>query len=63
MWYNGENLIQESNTSGNLLARYINGLGVDQPQAAYRGKTSEFYEGDGLGSITSLERLLGKTKL
>jgi RHS repeat-associated protein len=57
--YDGSNLIQESDSSGNLVARYIQALGIDQPLAAYRGKTSEFYEADGLGSVTSLSTSAG----
>jgi len=52
-------LIQESDSAGNLVARYIHGPGIDAPLAAYRGSTSEFYEADGLGSITSLTNTSG----
>jgi len=41
------------------VARYIHGPGIDAPLAAYRGSTSEFYEADGLGSITSLTNTSG----
>ncbi len=57
--YDGANLIQESDSSGSLVARYIQGLSVDQPLAAYRGSASEFYETDGLGSISSLTTTSG----
>src|SRR5439155_13200197 len=51
--YDGANLIQESDSAGNLIARYVHGPGIDQPMTAYRGSATEFYEADGLGSITS----------
>ena len=57
--YDGSNLIQESDSAGNLVARYINGPGIDAPLAAYRGAASEFYEADALGSITSLTNTSG----
>ncbi|HWZ44716.1 MAG TPA: RHS repeat-associated core domain-containing protein [Candidatus Saccharimonadales bacterium] len=57
--YDGANLIQESDQAGNLVARYIQGPGIDQPLAVYRGAASEFYDADGLGSITSLTTTSG----
>jgi RHS repeat-associated protein len=57
--YDGANLIQESDPAGNLVARYIQGPGIDQPLAVYRGTTAEFYEADALGSITSLTNTSG----
>src|SRR5205823_6017006 len=57
--YGGANLIQESDSAGNLVARYVQGPGIDQPLVAYRGSTTEFYEADGLGSVTSLTTTTG----
>jgi RHS repeat-associated protein len=57
--YDGSNLIQESDSAGNLMARYMHGPGIDAPLAGYRGSTSEFYEADALGSITSLTNTSG----
>jgi hypothetical protein len=57
--YDGANLIQEVDASGNLAARYVFGSGIDEPLAAYRGATWEFYQADGLGSITSLSTTTG----
>lgn len=57
--YNGANLIQEADASGNLAARYVFGAGIDEPLAAYRGAIWEFYQADGLGSITSLSTTSG----
>jgi YD repeat-containing protein len=36
--YDGANLIEESDTSGNTAARYAYGRGIDEPLAAYRGQ-------------------------
>jgi RHS repeat-associated protein len=52
--YNGANLIEEVDTGTNIVARYVFGTGIDEPLAAYRGAMWEFYQADGLGSITSL---------
>jgi RHS repeat-associated protein len=52
--YDGSNLIEEVDAGGNLAAHYVFGSGVDEPLAAYRGTTWEFYQADGTGSITSL---------
>lgn len=57
--YDGSNLIQESDSAGNLVAHYVHGPGIDAPLAAYRGSTSEFYQADALGSITSLTNTSG----
>jgi RHS repeat-associated protein len=57
--YDNSRLIQESDTAGNLVARYIHGPAVDSPLAAYRGSVSEFYQTDGLGSVTSLTNTSG----
>jgi RHS repeat-associated protein len=57
--YDGANLIQEADAGGNLVARYVFGSATDEPLAAYRGDTWEFYQADGLGSITSLSTSAG----
>jgi RHS repeat-associated protein len=57
--YSGANLIEESDSAGNLAARYVFGSGIDEPLAAYRGATWKFYQADGLGSITSLSTSTG----
>src|SRR5262249_44143060 len=53
------NLIQETTANGSLTARYMFGAGIDEPLAVYRGAASEFYEADGLGSVTSLSTVAG----
>jgi YD repeat-containing protein len=57
--YEGADLIEEADASGNLLARYVFGSGIDEPLGAYRGGTWEFYQADGVGSITSLSTTTG----
>src|ERR1044071_4141207 len=52
--YDGENLIEEMNASGGVVARYAQGLNIDEPLAMLRGGTASYYNADGLGSITSL---------
>lgn len=57
--YDGANLIETADASGYLVARYVFGSGIDEPFAAYRSGTWEFYEADGLGSVTSLSTSTG----
>jgi uncharacterized protein RhaS with RHS repeats len=52
--YDGDNLIEEANSSGTAVARYSQGLNIDEPLAMLRSATTSFYNADGLGSITSL---------
>jgi RHS repeat-associated protein len=52
--YNGDNLIEETNATGTVVARYEQGLNIDEPLAMLRSSTTSFYQADGLGSITSL---------
>jgi len=57
--YDGSNSLEEIDQSGTLLARYAQGAGIDAPLAEARGRTSGFYEQDGLGSVTSLSGSIG----
>jgi RHS repeat-associated protein len=57
--YDGDNLIEESNSSGTAIARYSQGLNIDEPLAMLRSATTSFYDADGLGSITSLSSNAG----
>jgi RHS repeat-associated protein len=57
--YDGDNLIEETNASGTAVARYSQGLNIDEPLAMLRGGTTSFYNADGLGSITSLANSSG----
>ena len=57
--YDGANVLEEVDGSGNVLARYIQSSGVDQPLAETRGSTTSYYQADGLGSVTSLSNSSG----
>jgi len=52
--YDGANIIEEVDGAGLAVARYSQGLGIDEPLAMLRAGTTHYYEADGLGSITSL---------
>jgi len=52
--YDGDNLIEETNSSGTAVARYSQGLYIDEPLAMLRSATTSYYQADGLGTITSL---------
>jgi RHS repeat-associated protein len=57
--YDGDNLIEETNSSGAATARYSQGLNIDEPLATLRSGAASFYHADGLGSITSLTNTSG----
>jgi len=52
--YDGDNLVETVNTSGGEVAHYAQGQNLDEPLAMQRATTTDYYEADGLGSITSL---------
>ena len=52
--YDGDNLVEETNSAGTAVARYSQGLNIDEPLAMLRSSTTSYYEADGLGSVTSL---------
>jgi RHS repeat-associated protein len=52
--YDGDNMIETLNAAGGTVARYTQGRNIDEPLAIQRGSTTDYYEADGLGSITSL---------
>jgi RHS repeat-associated protein len=57
--YDGDNLVEETNSSGTAVARYSQGLHIDELLAMLRSSTTSYYEADGLGSITSLSNAAG----
>jgi RHS repeat-associated protein len=57
--YDGDNLIEETNASGGVVARYSPGLNIDEPLAMLRSGTTSFYNADGLDSVTSLANSVG----
>lgn len=52
--YDGNGLVETMNASGNTVARYTQGEKLDEPLAMQRGATTDYYEQDGIGSVTSL---------
>jgi RHS repeat-associated protein len=57
--YDGDNLIEEVNASGTVVARYTQGQNIDEPLAMSRSGATNYYEADGLGSVTSLSNAGG----
>lgn len=57
--YDGDNLVEETNAFGAAVARYAQGVGIDEPLAQLRSAATSFYEADGLGSVTSLSNGAG----
>ncbi len=57
--YDVDNLVEETNSGGAVVARYSQGLNVDEPLAMLRSGTTSFYHTDGLGSVTSLANSSG----
>ena len=57
--YDGDNLVEETNSSGAVVARYEDTQNIDEPLAMLRSSTTSYYEADGLGSISSLSNAAG----
>ena len=57
--YDGDNIVEETNATGGVVARYTQGLNIDEPLAMNRGGATSYYHADGLGSITSLSDSTG----
>ncbi|HEY6369149.1 MAG TPA: RHS repeat-associated core domain-containing protein, partial [Candidatus Sulfotelmatobacter sp.] len=58
--YDGDNLIEETNSSGAVVARYSGTVDrLDEPLAMQRSSVTSYYQGDGLGSPTSLSNAAG----
>ncbi len=52
--YDGNNLIETVNATGGVVARYAQDRNIDEPLAVLQGTTTDYYEQDGVGSVTSL---------
>ncbi len=50
----GANAIEAMDNNANVVVRYTQGPGIDQPFAEIRSSTTSYYEQDGLGSVSSL---------
>ncbi len=57
--YDGDNLIEETNSSGAVVARYEDTQNIDEPLAMLRSSATSYYHADGLGSISSLSNAAG----
>ena len=57
--YDGKDLLEEIDNTGSLLARYTEGSRVDEWLAELRAGTISYFQGDGLGSATSLSNSSG----
>ncbi|HVH70779.1 MAG TPA: RHS repeat-associated core domain-containing protein [Candidatus Dormibacteraeota bacterium] len=57
--YDGDNLVEEANASGAVVARYSQGLNIDEPLAMFRSGTTSYYEVDGVDSVTSMSNSAG----
>src|SRR5437870_7850708 len=55
--YDGDNLVEETNSSGAAVARYSQG--IDEPLAMLRSGGTNYYEQDDLGTVTSLSNGAG----
>ena len=52
--YDGSNVVETVDQSGNLLSRYVETLSIDEPLQETVSGTTSYYEQDGVGSVTSL---------
>jgi hypothetical protein len=57
--YDGDNLVEETNSSGAVVARYEDTQNIDEPLAMLRSSATSYFHADGLGSITSLSSAAG----
>ena len=57
--YDGDNGIEEVGSNGSVLARYSQGMNIDEPLAMLRSGATSYYHSDGLGSVTSLSNSAG----
>jgi len=52
--YDGANPVETIDQNGNVLARYTQNRGMDEPLSELVSGTTSYYQQDGLGSVTSL---------
>jgi RHS repeat-associated protein len=57
--YDGDKVMEELSSGGTAVARYTQGLGIDEPLAMYRSGVASYYHADGLGSIAALTNASG----
>jgi len=51
--YDSDRLLEETNGTGAVVARYAQGLKLDEPLAMLRSSTTSFYNADGLATIVN----------
>jgi len=49
--YHGDNLVEETNSTGAVVARYSQTQNIDEPLAMLRSGATSYFHADGLGSI------------
>jgi RHS repeat-associated protein len=57
--YDGDNITETTDNAGNILTVYVEGSRTDEPLAAQQAGIANYYEADGLGSITALTNSVG----
>jgi len=57
--HDGDNLIEETNATGGVVARDEQTQNIDEPPAMLCSSATSYYHADGLGSITSLSNSAG----
>jgi RHS repeat-associated protein len=57
--YDGPNLLEEVDNSGNVLARYTQSGLIDEPLSELRASTPSYYEQDGINVVSSLSNSTG----
>jgi RHS repeat-associated protein len=57
--YDGDNMAEETNGTGTVIARYEQTQNIDEPLAMLRSGATSYYHADGLGSVTSLSSSAG----
>jgi RHS repeat-associated protein len=57
--YDSNDVIEETNAAGAVVARYARTENVDDPLAMLRSATTSYYQTDALGSVTSLSNASG----
>jgi RHS repeat-associated protein len=57
--YDASDLVEETNSSGSIVARYTQGMSIDEPLAVLRSGATSYYNADWLGSVSSLTSAAG----
>lgn len=57
--YDGDNLVEETNATGAMVARYSQTQNIDEPLVMLRSAATSYFHADGLGFVTSLSNAAG----